>query len=88
MKVAYLKKFSKDLDKIKKPKDRESILEIIELVKQTETFTEVPGTKKLKGYDDAFRIRAGDYRIGVFVSEELVEFARVAHRKDIYKIFP
>jgi mRNA interferase RelE/StbE len=88
LKIAYLKKFSKDLDRIKKPKDRESILEIIKLVKQVQVFTEVSGIKKLKGYDDAFRIRSGDYRIGVFVSEELVEFARVAHRKDIYKIFP
>jgi mRNA interferase RelE/StbE len=88
LKIAYLKKFSKDLDRIKKPKDRESILEIIKLVKQVQVFTEVPGIKKLKGYDDAFRIRSGDYRIGVFVSEELVEFARVAYRKDIYKIFP
>jgi mRNA interferase RelE/StbE len=58
------------------------------LVKQVQVFTEVPGIKKLKGYDDAFRIRSGDYRIGVFVSEELVEFAKVAYRKDIYKIFP
>jgi mRNA interferase RelE/StbE len=88
LKIGYLKKFSKDLDRIKKPKDRESILEIIKLVKQVQVFTEVPGIKKLKGYDDAFRIRSGDYRIGVFVSEELVEFARVAYRKDIYKIFP
>lgn len=88
MDVLFLKKFSKDLDKIKKPKDLQSILEIIELVKQLKSFSEVPGTKKLKGYDDAFRIRSGDFRIGVFVSEELVEFARVAHRKDIYKIFP
>ncbi len=88
MKIVFLKKFSKDLDKIKKPKDRVSILEIIELVKQVETFSEVTGTSKLKGYDDGFRIRSGDYRIGVFVSEDLVEFARVAHRKDIYNIFP
>jgi mRNA interferase RelE/StbE len=58
------------------------------LVKQVQSFSEVPGTKKLKGYEDAFRIRSGDYRFGVFVSEELVEFARVVHRKDIYKNFP
>lgn len=55
MDVLFLKKFSKDLDKIKKPKDLKSILEIIELVKQVQNFTEVPGTKKLKGYEDAFR---------------------------------
>ncbi|MEQ8554519.1 MAG: hypothetical protein RIC06_14835 [Cyclobacteriaceae bacterium] len=88
MKVAYLKNFSKDLDKIKKPKDHQAILEIIDLVKEVKNITEIPGVKKLTGYDDAFRIRSGDYRVGVFVSVELVEFARVAHRKDIYKIFP
>ncbi len=88
MKVAYLKKFSKDLDKIKKPKDHQAILEVIQLVKEVKSINEIPGIKKLTGYEDAFRIRSGSYRIGVFVSEELVEFARVAHRKDIYKIFP
>ena len=69
MDVIFLKKFSKDLDKIKKPKDLQSILEVIKLVKQAQGFSEVPGTQKLKGYGDAFRIRSGDYRIGVFVCE-------------------
>ena len=88
MKVVFLKKFSKDLDKIKKPKDRTAIIEIIESVKKAQSITEVPATKKLKGHEDAFRIRSGDYRIGVFVSGDSVEFARAANRKDIYKIFP
>ncbi len=88
MKVAYLKRFSKDLNKIKQPKDHQAILEIIDLVKKVKYITEIPGARKLTGYDDAYRIRCGDYRIGVFVSEEIVEFARIAHRKDIYKIFP
>ena len=61
MKVVFLRKFSKDLDKIKKPKDRNSILEILQLVKQSETFEEIPGVKKLTGFEDAFRIRSGNY---------------------------
>ena len=44
MDVIFLKKFSKDLDKIKKPKDLQSILEVIKLVKQAQGFSEVPGT--------------------------------------------
>ena len=88
MDVRFLKKFSKDLDKIKKSRNLQSIAKIIDLVKSTKSIEEVPGVKKLTGFEDAFRIRSGDYRIGVFVSEEMVEFARVAHRKDIYKIFP
>lgn len=88
MEVIFLKKFSKDLDKIKKPKDLKSIVSIIELVKSTELFEDIPGVKKLTGYEDAFRIRLGNYRIGVFVEGNVVQFARVAHRKDIYKVFP
>ncbi len=41
MDVLFLKKFSKVLDKIKKPKDLQSILEIIVLVKQVQDFVEV-----------------------------------------------
>jgi len=88
MRVAFLKKFSKDLDKIAQPKDFNSISDIIELVKKVEKFEKIPGIKKLTGYKDAFRIRSGNYRIGVFLEDEVVQFARVAHRKDIYKIFP
>ncbi len=46
--------------------------------------------EKLKGYKDKFKIRYGDYRIGITInrkSNEIV-FERVAHRKDIYKLFP
>jgi len=88
MEVVYLKKFSKDLDKINKPKDRKSIVEAIQSVKDAQSLEELTGIKKLTGFDDAFRIRSGNYRIGVFVNGNVVQFARIAHRKDIYKIFP
>ena len=88
MEIVFLRKFSKDLDKIRQPKDLESIAEIISSVRSAKRFGDVPGIKKLVGFEDAYRIRSGDYRIGVFLNAEVVEFARVAHRKDIYKLFP
>ena len=88
MEVRYLKKFSKDLDKITQSKDEVRILEVIKSVKAAQSIEEIPGIKKLAGFDDAFRIRSGNYRLGVFVEESTVLFARVAHRKDIYKMFP
>ncbi len=42
----------------------------------------------MKGAKNAFRIRVGDYRIGILIEKETVKFARVALRKDIYDIFP
>ncbi|MBE9160942.1 type II toxin-antitoxin system RelE/ParE family toxin [Tychonema sp. LEGE 06208] len=44
--------------------------------------------KKLKGDDNTYRFRVGDYRIGFYFDVETVTFARVLHRKDIYRYFP
>ncbi len=71
MQVVFLKKFSKDIDKITQPKNRLALADMIELVKVA---------TKL--------VRSGNYRIGIFIVDKVVQFARVAHRKDIYKIFP
>jgi len=65
--------------------------EVIKAIKNVEDSTsrsQIKGLKKLKGYKNAFRIKIGDYRIGIFIERNNVEFARVIHRKDIYKIFP
>ncbi|MBX6423476.1 type II toxin-antitoxin system RelE/ParE family toxin [Thermosulfurimonas sp. F29] len=44
--------------------------------------------KKLKGYKDFYRIRIGDYRIGLQIKENKIIFVRFLHRKEIYRCFP
>jgi mRNA interferase RelE/StbE len=88
MKTVFLRKFSKDLDKLEVPQVLKAIAEVIEQVEQAERLSEIPNVKKLSGHKNAYRIRVGDYRIGVFLEHDTVEFARVLHRKDIYDIFP
>jgi mRNA interferase RelE/StbE len=46
--------------------------------------------EKLKGYSDKYKIRVGDYRIGITLDQvtKTLICQRVAHRKDIYRIFP
>ncbi|PIQ49718.1 MAG: plasmid stabilization protein [Cytophagales bacterium CG12_big_fil_rev_8_21_14_0_65_40_12] len=88
MKIVYLKKFSKDLDKIANPKQLKIILDLIRLIENAENIQQIPSIKKLSGFTDAYRIRVGDFRIGVFLGDDTIEFARIAHRKDIYKLFP
>jgi len=34
----------------------------------------IKGLKKLSGYKKAFRIKIGDYRIGIFIEKGVVEF--------------
>lgn len=88
MTVEFLEKFSKDLDKLNQPFVRSAVLKTIKRVESSKSISEVPKVKKLSGHKDAYRIRVGDYRIGVFVMGQIVQFARVVHRKDIYNIFP
>ncbi len=45
------------------------------------------GCKKLKGYEDEYRIRVGVYRILYTVKDDIVtvEIIAIGHRKDIYE---
>jgi mRNA interferase RelE/StbE len=88
MKVEFLAKFSKDIDKINTPYVKHAIAKAIEEVEKAQTIQEIKNVKKLKGAKIAYRIRIGDYRIGFYYERGLVQFARVVHRKDIYKVFP
>jgi mRNA interferase RelE/StbE len=44
------------------------------------------GSKKLKGVDDSYRIRVGDYRVVYEIHDDIVTvlIVRVRHRKDAY----
>jgi mRNA interferase RelE/StbE len=88
MKVVFLEKFSKDLDKLKDNKARQTIKNAILKIEEAPAIHKVSGLKRLTGEKGAYRLRAGNYRIGLYIQGETVEMARVAHRKDIYNIFP
>jgi mRNA interferase RelE/StbE len=88
MKVEFLAKFSKDIDKINHSNIKASIAKAIVEVENAPSLQEVRNVKKLQGHKIAYRIRIGDYRIGFFYEHGIVQFARVVHRKDIYKVFP
>lgn len=45
-----------------------------------------PGSKKLRGYKDQWRIRVGDWRVVYIVDDaaKRVSVTRVAHRREVY----
>ncbi|MBO0936790.1 type II toxin-antitoxin system RelE/ParE family toxin [Fibrella sp. HMF5335] len=88
MKATFLSQFEKDIEKIRMQLVKDSIAEAIEQVEQADKLTDIPNLKKLKGFKTAYRIRIGDYRIGVFIVGNAVEFVRVVHRREVYKFFP
>jgi len=88
MKTEFLKSFSKDLDKITLQDVKNNVAKTIESIEAASSLRHIKNLKKLKGFSNAYRVKIGDYRIGIFSEGSTIEFARVAHRKDIYRIFP
>ncbi len=89
MNISYSKGFNKSISKIRNKKLAAEVLAVIETAKQSTALTDIPNLKKLKGYTNAYRIRIGDYRIGLLVEESKpLHFAIFDNRKDIYKKFP
>ncbi len=88
MKVHFKRSFLKELKKIKNKRLKNSIYECILQVESVGKVNEIKNIKKLTGYDIYFRIRVGEYRIGIKFERQIVSFVVFEHRKDIYKGFP
>lgn len=88
MNLEFKASFVRDLKKIKDKKLKVRVQEIIEAVEQAHSLQELESVKKLKGNDRYYRVRIGDYRIGLSVEKDTVTFVRFLHRKDVYRYFP
>jgi mRNA interferase RelE/StbE len=45
------------------------------------------GCKKLKGYEDLWRVRVGDWRVVYIIDDaaKLISITRIAHRREAYE---
>lgn len=88
--IAFKSSFLKAIKKLKDVSLQEAIFEVINHVEQVENLTDIKNIKKLKGYSIYYRIRVGNYRIGLKweETEGLLYFVTFEHRKDIYNKFP
>ncbi|MEM9817637.1 MAG: type II toxin-antitoxin system RelE/ParE family toxin [Cyanobacteria bacterium P01_D01_bin.6] len=88
MKVRFRNSFKKDLKRIKDKSLLPQIRSAIENVNAANSLGDVKNLIKLKGYQGFYRIRVGNYRLGLSIAEEEVVFVRCLHRKEIYQVFP
>jgi mRNA interferase RelE/StbE len=88
VKVSFEASFAKDLKRVKNKQLLQRITQVIEEIKAAAELSEIKHLEKLKGYDTFYRIRVGDYRIGVEIVGGEVIVTRILHRKDIYRYFP
>ncbi|MEQ9102729.1 MAG: type II toxin-antitoxin system RelE/ParE family toxin [Imperialibacter sp.] len=88
MNIRIDKSFEKDTKKIKDKKVLAQLADVIEHTQAARNITEIKNIKKLKGANSYFRIRLGDFRIGVSIEGNTIDFIRFLPRKDVYKYFP
>lgn len=88
MEVEFRKSFEKDLNKLRDEALLTNIKAVILAVEDAENLDSMSNVKKLKAEGDYYRIRVGDYRIGILLDEDVVVFVRVLHRKEVYRYFP
>jgi mRNA interferase RelE/StbE len=88
VKTAFRESFARDLKSVRDKKLLQRIKGCIEAVEKADSLSDLPNLKKLKGVKSHFRLKLGDYRIGLALENNTLVFVRFQDRKDIYKYFP
>ncbi len=88
MRVSFEASFARDLKGIEDKTLLKRVEQVIAEVKTVAALREVKHLSKMRGYATFYRLRLGDYRIGIEVVEDEIIFVRILHRKDIYRYFP
>ena len=83
------KSFTKDLKKRKTDKPlMERVRQVILEVEEAKDIHSIRNLKKLKAQGNHYRIRIGDFRLGLIIEEDTVFLVRCLNRSEIYRFFP
>jgi len=88
-KVEYKNRFLKELSKLPESVQAQAEETVFEDLICENPFV-LGYLEQMKGYPGKYKIRIGQYRIGVTIDKQkkVVVCNRIAHRKDIYRLFP
>jgi mRNA interferase RelE/StbE len=85
----FKKSFAKDLKKRSQDKNLlQQVTQTIQDVETAQSLQDIKNLKKLKAGENSFRIRIGDYRLGLIIENDTACFVRLLSRKEIYRNFP
>jgi mRNA interferase RelE/StbE len=88
MKIITTKLFEKDILRVTDKKLAIRLNQILSEIEISKSISQIKNLKKIKGYSDYFRVRLGDYRLGVKFENDGIYLLRFMHRKEIYRYFP
>lgn len=88
MEVDFTSSFRREYQALRNILLKERVGKAIGIVEKAMTSRDIPNLKKLKGHPTAYRIRVGDYRLGLYLDNGKAIFTTVDHRANIYSHFP
>ena len=88
MEIRYRTSFGRDMRRERNSDLRRRVGRIIEQLQGAPSVATVPGLAGMKGYPNHYRVRIGDYRLGIIVEGDTAILVRLLHRRDIYRHFP
>jgi mRNA interferase RelE/StbE len=86
--VVFTDSFRKDLKRISDALTRQTVREAIVQLEQARSLRDITALKKLRASGSYFRLRIGDYRLGIALEGDTVKLVRFLHRSEIYRYFP
>jgi len=88
MTLEFRASFTRDL---RSSRDRSILRRVRETIAEVEAAAhvlEIGNLKKLRTAGRYYRIRLGDYRLGLTIEDNTVSFIRFLHRREVYRYFP
>ncbi|MFN0277961.1 MAG: type II toxin-antitoxin system RelE family toxin [Pyrinomonadaceae bacterium] len=88
MRIKVKKNFLKQLALV--PKDVRERIEffVFETLPELDSLAQSGNIEKMHGYRSCFKVRFGDYRVGLIYENEVIVVKVVMHRREIYRFFP
>ena len=88
MKVLYRSSFLKDIKKLKSEATKNLIHSTIDNCENAVTISDIKNCEPLQSRGKFFKLKYGQYRIGIYIDKGTVEFLKFGTRQNFYNDFP
>ena len=88
MEIRFHRRFDRDLSRTGDAATSRRVERVIEELRAAPNITEVIGVRRLRTPGQHYRIRIGDYRVGITMDGDVAVLRRFLPRRDFYRYFP
>ena len=88
MEIRYHNQFHRDLRRLGNPSLAAQVEQVIEELKAAPTIRDMHGVSRMTAPGEHYRVRIGEYRLGITMDGQTAILRRFLPRGEIYRRFP